>query len=127
VLFKECKQYLRLGACQSTDFDAQIADATLILITHTILTLQRRFQAYETMGKLYHEQQQKLLELTLWERILKLFIDLIRQLLEILDIDLDQTIEKIFHCQESGTKILALLSTFRDFDDNSQYKPHSAA
>jgi hypothetical protein len=41
VLFKECKQYLRLGACQNTDFDGQIADATLVLITHTILTLQR--------------------------------------------------------------------------------------
>jgi len=127
VLFKECKQYLRLGACQNTDFDGQIADATLALITHTILTLQRRFQAYETMGELFHHHQQILLELTLWERILKVFIDMLHQLLETLDIDLDQTIEKIFHCEKSGKKILALLSALRNFEENSQYKTLSAA
>jgi hypothetical protein len=30
--FKECKQYLLLGKCQSLDFDAQIADTTLSMV-----------------------------------------------------------------------------------------------
>lgn len=127
VLFKECKQYLRLGSCQNTDFDGQIADATLVLITHTILTLQRRFQAYETMGELFHQEQQKLLELNLWKRILIVLADMLRQLTEILDIDLDQTLEKIFNCEKSSQKILALLTTLRQIDQNSQYKSSSAA
>jgi len=127
VLFKECKQYLRLGACQNTDFDGQIADATLVLITHTILTLQRRFQAYETMGELFHQQQQKLLELTLWERILKIFINLLHQLLDILGIDLDQTIETLFESEKSATKILTLLKALNEIDENNQYKHNSAA
>ena len=74
VLYKECKQYLRLGGSQNTDFDGQIADATITLATHTILSLQKRFSAYETMGELFRETQQQLLELTLWERLIKVFI-----------------------------------------------------
>jgi IS4 transposase len=33
VLFKECKQYLRLGQGQNTDFDGQIADITITLLS----------------------------------------------------------------------------------------------
>jgi len=72
-VFKECKQYLRLGASQNTDFDGQIADATIILVTHTILSLQKRFNSYKTMGELFRETQQQLLELTLWKRLIKVF------------------------------------------------------
>ncbi|MCF8380864.1 MAG: transposase [Bacteroidales bacterium] len=32
VFFKEAKQLLGLGRCQSTDFDAQIADTTITMI-----------------------------------------------------------------------------------------------
>ncbi|MFA5475895.1 MAG: IS4 family transposase, partial [Bacteroidales bacterium] len=71
-----------MGTCQNTDFDGQIADTTIVLITHTILMLQRRFEAYETMGGLFRESQQQLLELTLWDRILKIFIRMLRELLE---------------------------------------------
>ncbi len=52
-LFKECKQYLGLGCSQNTDFDGQIADTTLALVTHKILTLQKRFGCYEAMGGLF--------------------------------------------------------------------------
>ena len=38
VLYRECKQYLRLGKAQNTDFGGQIADATLTMITYTILS-----------------------------------------------------------------------------------------
>jgi hypothetical protein len=127
VLFKECKQYLRLGACQNTDFDGQIADTTLAFITHTILTLQRRFYAYETLGELYRQHQQNLLELTLWERILKVFLKMLRQLLEILAIDVDQTIELIFNSEKANRDILLLLSALHDETENTQYKHDSAA
>jgi len=127
VLFKECKQYLRLGACQNTDFDGQIADATMALITHTILTLQRRFEAYETMGELFRESQQHLLELTLWERILKVFIKILQQLSEILTIDIDETIEKIMQSEKAGKQLLAMLTALNEFEDIDQYKLQLAA
>jgi hypothetical protein len=127
VLFKECKQYLRLGACQNTDFDGQIADATMALITHTILTLQRRFEAYETMGELFRESQQHLLELTLWERILKVFINMLQQLSEVLSIDIDETIEKIMRSEKAGKQLLAMLTALNDFGDNCGYNTKIAA
>ena len=127
VMFKECKQYLRLGRSQNTDFDGQIADATIVLITHTILTLQRRFEAYETMGELFRESQQYLLELTLWERILKVFIKMLQQLLEIVSLDVEETIEKIMKSQKAGQQLLAMLAVLKDFDDNPGYKSKTAA
>jgi hypothetical protein len=127
VLFKECKQYLRLGTCQNTDFDGQIADTTIVLITHTILTLQRRFEAYETMGGLFRESQQQLLELTLWDRILKIFIRMLRELLEILSIDIEETIGKITSCDKSATQVLAMLEAIKQSSDNAEYNPETAA
>jgi len=42
--FKEAKQLLGLGKCQSNDFDAQIADTTITMIQHLLLTLKYRFE-----------------------------------------------------------------------------------
>ena len=85
VLFKECKQYLRLGKSQNTDFCGQIADATLTMITYTILTLYKRFEAYETMGGLFRDTQKEMLEKTLCERRIEVVIlKIVRDLLEIL-------------------------------------------
>jgi hypothetical protein len=118
VMFKECKQYLRLGQSQNIDFDGQIADATLVFITHTILTLQKRFGAYETTGELFREAQQALLELTLWQRILKTFINLIKYLLEMFDIDIEQVMTRLMKDEKAGTKLLALLSIMQNENEN---------
>ncbi len=127
VLFKECKQYLRLGTCQNTDFDGQIADATIAFVTHTVLTLQRRFIAYETMGELFRETQQQMLELTLWERILKVFFKLLRQLLEILNIDIEESMEKLIENKEAGNQILVMLKALEEYEDNCTNNTKNAA
>ncbi len=53
VFFKEAKQLLGLGRCQSNDFDAQIADTTITMIQYILLTLKFRFNHYETKGALF--------------------------------------------------------------------------
>jgi hypothetical protein len=118
VLFKECKQYLRLGSSQNTDFDGQIADISITLATHTILSLQKRFSSYETMGELFRETQQHLLELTLWERLVKVFLKMVAQLASILNFDLDETMEKIMHSDQSSRQLLAILKALEDLEDN---------
>jgi len=120
VLFKECKQYLRLGASQNTDFDGQIADATIILATHTILSLQKRFSSYETMGELFRETQQQLLELTLWERLIKVFYKMLVQMATILNIDIEELIEKLMQSDQTSKQLLAMLKALEEFEDNSQ-------
>jgi hypothetical protein len=120
VLFKECKQYLHLGGSQNTDFDGQIADVTITLVTHTILSLQKRFSSYETMGELFRETQQYLLELTLWERIINVFLKMVIQLATILNIDLEEIIEKLMKSEKASKQLLAILKALNEMEDNSQ-------
>jgi len=109
VFFKECKQYLRLGQAQNTDFDGQIADATITLITHLILSLQLRFQEYETMGGLFRDIQNRMIQETLHERIMKMVLEIIIQLLEILYLDVDQTIKLMIANGQNSNQEKALL------------------
>ena len=120
VLFKECKQYLRLGGSQNTNFDGQVADVTITLATHTILSLQKRFSSYETMGELFRETQQQLLELTLWERLVKVFLKIVIQLAMILDVDVEEIIEKIMQNNQTSKQLLAILKVTGEFEDNNQ-------
>ena len=120
VLFKECKQYLRLGGSQNTDFDGQIADITITLATHTILSLQKRFSSYETMGELFRETQQHLLELTLWERLVKVFLKMVIQLAMILNVDVEEIIEKLMQSDQASKQLLAILKVIVQFEDNNQ-------
>lgn len=56
-MYRECKQYLRLGKCQSNDFNAQIADATLAFMIYTMLSLKKRLCEYETFGEFFWSQK----------------------------------------------------------------------
>ena len=118
VLYKECKQYLHLGASQNTDFDGQIADATIVLITHTILSLQKRFSCYETMGELFRETQEKMLELTLWERLVKVFFQMLVLMAAILSIDIEEMMEKLMQSDQTSKQLLAMLKALNEFEDN---------
>ena len=93
VFFKEAKQYLKLGKCQSNDFDAQIADISIILITYMMLSLKRRFQVYESIGEAFREVQHELIETTLTERIWGLFVEILCSVFARLEIDPDELIE----------------------------------
>jgi hypothetical protein len=109
VLFKECKQYLRLGKAQNTDFDGQIADVAITLVTHIILSLNLRFQAYETMGGLFRDTQTFLIEQTIVERIMKVVLKILVDLLEILAIDVDETLAGLFENDRKAQKVIILL------------------
>jgi len=126
VLFKECKQYLRLGKSQNTDFCGQIADASLTMITYTILTLYKRFQAYETLGELFRDTQKDMLEKTLCERIEMVILKILHDLLEILCIDVEQTLYRLTSSQKAAKEIIILLNAVNQSDSNL-VKSHNAA
>lgn len=110
VLFKECRQYLGLGCYQGTDFDAQIADCTLCLMTHMILTLGKRFGEYETLGELFQEERASLLMLTLWKRVLSILERLMNVLSEYLVVDIHGTMAKITSEDTEMDRLLDLLA-----------------
>lgn len=84
VLFRETKQYLQLGSCQSQDFDAQIASTTITLITYTFLSYLKRKGSYETLGELFRFAAQDICEKNLAERLWKLFEELLMFMIEVI-------------------------------------------
>jgi len=87
VFYKEAKQYLRLGKCQSNDFDAQIADISIIMITYMMLSLKKRFQAYDTIGGVFRDVRNEMIEDTLAEKLFGLFVELVSSILCRLEIN----------------------------------------
>ncbi len=69
VIFKESKSLLGLGKCQADNFASQIAATSLTALQYNILSLVKRFAAYETMGKLFRDVFKDSLELSITERI----------------------------------------------------------
>jgi len=118
VLFRECKQYLRLGKSQNVDFCGQIADATLTMITYTILSLYKRFEAYETMGALFRDTQKEILEKTLCERIEMVILKILRELLEDLSIDVEQTLYLMMSSGKVSQGVIKMLSAINQTDSN---------
>jgi len=84
VMFRETKQYLQLGRCQSRDFDAQIAHTTMTLILYTLLAYLKRVGSYETLGELFRSIQQDICEKTLAERLWELFEELLCAMIEVI-------------------------------------------
>jgi len=50
LMFKEQKQYLNLGKCQSNDFDAQIADTTISSILYILMVYVKNTESYDSIG-----------------------------------------------------------------------------
>jgi hypothetical protein len=127
VLYKECKQYLRLGKSQNTDLCGQIADATLTMITCTILSLYKRFQACETLGALFRDTQKELLEKTLCQRIELVILKILRDLLEILCIDVQETLYRLMSSDKADIEVIALLNAVNKMDSGSEHIFNTAA
>ena len=80
VFFKECKQSLQLGKCQSKNFDAQIADTTITFIQYQFLALKNQIDSYESMGALMRNTKAEQLELKLHERLIAILISIAEHL-----------------------------------------------
>ena len=83
VFFKECKQYLNPGGCESSNFDAQIADTTISMIQHTMLTYFKRLNYQQSLGGLFANIKKDIIELDLITKILEFVKELIIILCEI--------------------------------------------
>ena len=117
VLFADCKGYLRLGKYQGRDFDGLVADCTLAFITHTMLTLERRFSAYETPGEIFQRVKRSVVELTFWERFLPMIVDLIKILAKVAGMNFFDMVEAAIADPEACEFLKAILKALSP--DNS--------
>ena len=106
VFFKESKQHLGLGKCQSQDFDAQIAATTLCLLQYNLLSVVKRFCDYETLGELFRSSQKDAIKLTISEKIWLIIIEIVAELSEIFNTDAELLMGKLFSENEKLTKYL---------------------
>jgi hypothetical protein len=110
VLFKECKQHLNLGKCQSNDFDAQIAQASISFMLFTMLAFYKRVHAYETMGSLFAHLKDQLIEATIGEKLWVLFLELQILVAEIFEIDINEYFPKLLNSEKAEALLRSLLS-----------------
>ena len=110
--FKESKQLLGLGKCQSNDLDAQIADATITMILHILLTLKYRVENYGSMTGLFSEIKEAAIRQRLNQRLWGLFIELM-QIITIVfnEVDEQELLERIFSSDEVSDRIARLLNS----------------
>ncbi len=108
VFFKEAKQYFQLAKCQSRDFDAQIADTSICMIQYNIFSLAKRFSDYETLGGLFDDTKEFVMELTVCKRLWGFFLEFIQLIALIVDVDPDELIERIL-TEDAENKFVKLV------------------
>lgn len=113
VFFKEAKQNLNLGKSQSNYFNAQIADTTICLMQYILLALLKRFESYETIGGAFRHSKHAMLEITLADRIMEIFLQIMKELVELLELDYELIMEKLLH-KDSSDKIIAILNALQE-------------
>ena len=109
VLFKECKQYLKLGSCQSTNLNSQIADCTIVFMGYMILSLHKRFSDYEVLGELFRDYQRQFLKLTFVERLLPLLAQIIATILNLCSTSWNEFLENLMADDNAQAELLPFL------------------
>ena len=110
VFFKEARQLLGLGNCQSNDFDAQIADTTITMTQHILLTLRYRFDHYESKGALFAGIKEGMISHRLNERLWGLFIELLKLIDTVfIEIDEEQLLQRLIQNDKVYEKLVLIL------------------
>jgi len=92
-----------------------VADTIICFIQYILLALHKRFQSYETIGGVFRNTKEAMLELTLADRILEMFLGIMKEHVELLDLDYEIVFERLLN-KNSSTKILALLNALKNND-----------
>jgi len=87
VFFKECKQYLGLGKCQSQDFDAQICSTTLTMIQFILLCYYKRIHYQQKIDGLFEEISYQTMESSIVEKMIAQFIELLDIVAELIEVE----------------------------------------
>ena len=118
VFFKESKQLLGLGRCQSNDFDAQIADTTITMVQYILLTLKYRYEHYESKGGLFANVKEGIIQSRLNERLWGLFIELLRIIELLFDgVDEIEILERILNDEKAYSIIEKLFKNESDMKE----------
>ena len=102
VFFKDAKQNLYLGKCQSVDFDTQIAAVAISLMNYMLLVLFKRFQSYESLGEIFKAFKDKILEDNIVVKIWKIILEIYTKILAQLGVDWDLVGRNLVQISKNG-------------------------
>lgn len=109
VSYKEVKQHLGYGKCQSRDFDGQISDATASLMAYNQLSHHKAINEYETIGYLFQEISQDWLNPNLIERFWDYLYDLLTELAQAFNKDIQELIDIVMQSDGFFSKLPKIL------------------
>jgi hypothetical protein len=101
VFFKESKGLLRLGKSQARDFASQIASISVTVLQYNILSTVKRFEAYQTIGGLYNEATQGVIQLSVTDRIWGVLQELVRIIAETFETDDQRVLDALINRSET--------------------------
>src|SRR5690625_2808 len=91
---------------QSTDFDGQIADATLSLMAYNELSHQKAMNDYESIGHLFQEVSQDWLKPNLIERFWSYLYEPLLEISEAINKDIQELITLVLKSEKFFSKFL---------------------
>ena len=116
VLFKEAKQHLHLSKCQSTNFDAQIADTTITLIQYMILSFFKRLTNQSETQGIFNDTFQNQVEINLADKLWGLFIEIQKEIANVLQVDLFEVFKELINNEQYQFAILKMTNLLDNED-----------
>jgi len=109
VFFKESKQYLNLGKCKSSCFDAQIADTTVTMLQHIMLSYYKRITCQQSFSGLFESLSKEMVELDLVSRIIEIIWELVEVICSIAGIDFIELQEQLVKDDRATAILIKML------------------
>lgn len=109
VFFKESKNYFSMGKSQVQDFDGQIADISIAMILYNLFSVLKKFNFYETLGGLFSAVKQEITELTIWQKIWDLLLEVIKTIVSVIGGNFNEVIYMVLKSDVKDNEFLKLL------------------
>ncbi len=101
VFFKEAKGLLGLGKSQARDFASQIPSISITMLQYNILGTVKRFKSYETIGGLFHQATDGVIQLLVTDRIWGILQELVMIIAEAFQIDDERVMDTLINRSET--------------------------
>jgi hypothetical protein len=110
VFYKDAKQYLQLGKCQSTSLDSQIGATTLAMMQYIMLVLYKQMHYDKTLGSLFDLISNQAAEENITRYLLEIFWEIVHGIGELLNVDCMELLEQMIRDNEKADEIMRLFS-----------------
>ena len=100
VAFKEMKQHMQFGKCQSRDFDAQIADQTTSLILYNYLSTFKTINCHQSIGLLFNEIKDRNIMPTVMDKFWSIVNEIAAKIEKLFGIEIDEILDLFLNDSE---------------------------